>query len=264
MPYLIECHEWRLLQALGALLEEWKAPYEPQHQIRHEVPANSIQTYHKLFEIELRRIFIPKVSAPNLPRTVFEESQLRLGKLCGLLDSLVKRRLISSNLAHTAGWSELSVADSTYPLLQGLIRYLEGLNRTASNLQAPTELFDLASGPHQILFRLPEDTTELKNELKIVTECNDFVDQLFTTNRESPHRSTPKAKGQAWTDTRLRDHAATLLGTLFKRFKCGIRHEIMLKLSDSDKGIPRPKLHLLLSSCPNSDRWQEALYDSCE
>jgi hypothetical protein len=177
----------------------------------------------------------------------------------------VKRGFTSSNLAHTAGWSEHSVADSTYPLLQGLIRYLEELNRTASNLEAPTELFDLASGPHQTLFRLPEDMNELKNELKMVTECNDFVGQLFTTNRESLHRSMPKAKEQVWTDTRLRDRAATVLGTIFERFKCGIRHEVMLKLSeDSDKGIPRPKLHLLLSSCLDSDRWEEALCDSCE
>lgn len=247
MPYLIACHEWCLLQALGALLEGRKAPYK--------APADAIPIYHDLFEYELRCLFIPKESALNLSTAVFDGCQVRLIKLCGLLDRLVKPTFTSSHL----------VTDSTYSRLRALIRSLEDLNRTPPNLEPLTELFDLASGPHQTLFRLPKDPSELKNELDMVRECNDFVGQIFNTGRESSRRSLPKAMGRGWTDTRLRDRTATVLSTLFEKFKCGVRHEVMLRLSgDLDKCIPQPKLHLLLSSCPDSERWQETLCDSYE
>ena len=247
MPYLIVCREWRLLQDLGAFLEGRKAQYK--------APADSIHIYRDLFEYELRRVFIPKESTLDLSTAIFDGCQVRLIKLCELLDRLVKPAFTSSH----------PVTDSTYPRLLALIRYLEDLNRTSPNLEPLTGLFDLASGPHQTLFRLPQDPGELKNKLDMVTECNDFVGQLFITRRELRRRSTPKAKGQVWTDTRLRDRTATVLGNLFERFKCEVRHEVMLRLSrDLDKGTLRPKLHLLLSSCPDSDRWQEALCDSCE
>ena len=244
MPYLIDCCEWRLLQELGATLEGRKA--------QHKASANTAHFYHDLFEYELRRVFILKESALNLSTAVFDGCQVRLIELCRLLDRLVKPTLTSGH----------HVTHSTYPGLRALIRYLEYLNQ---DLEPLTELFDFASGPHQTLFRLPEDLRELKNELDMIRECNDFVGQVFNTGRESSRRSPPRAEDRVWTDTRLRDHAATVLGTLFEKFNCGARHEVMLRLSgDLHMGIPPPGLHLLLSPCLDSVRWQEALCDSCE
>lgn len=242
MPYLIESNEWRLLQGLGLLLDKRKARYHG-----HSVPLNNPKEVHpnaELFEVELRRTFMVKEVPQNLNPIDFGDCQAKLNSLCGLLDGLVMLR------------SDRSVPKGeVYPHLRALTGILESTSGAV----------DLANGPNQTLFRLPDGVVELSKCLRIVTECNDTLSRLLASPlQESAVQPFQKQqKKRMWKKARIRNRATFVLEALFERFRCGTPHEVLLKLiEDPDEDSVLPSLQLMLSPCPDLEPWQEVRCDS--
>lgn len=247
MPYLAECREWRLLKALGFALKGRKA--------RYIAPGAHIHFDQQLFECELRRVFTPKYSNPELSDSVFDEFSTIFKNICKMLDGLVKRK----------STSRPPPSHSAYSNLHTLVHYLEDLLPLPTPSGPSDNMFDLSCGSHETLFRLPQHTSELKNGLDTLTKYNNVVDQLFSTHCDSPRWENNNADGSTSLDTGLRGRATTVLESLFETFKCGGRHEVMLRLSEGlNQATPRQRLHLLLSSCLSPTLWQETLCDLCE
>lgn len=247
MPYLLQSNEWRLIQGLGRLLDERKAPHQVQSGT--SMPPNHGKRVHpeaEFFEIELRRAFRVQEFPHNLEPEVFEQCEAKLRSLCLLLDQLAWTQ---SAHGHTG--------EPNYPRL----RALSGL------LQSTSGAFDLANGPNQTLFRLPSDSAELNRCLRIATECNDTLDRFTAPATQEP-MVQPLQRQQnrrMWKKARIRNRASFVLRALFEHFRCGMSHEVLLKLmEDPDEESMLPSLQLMLSSCPDPDSWQEVRCDSVD
>lgn len=248
MRYIIECGEWRLLQALGALVSQRKSRFVPG-----SVKANSPSRpdcpslAEGLLEFELRRIFLLNDFSRTLSDAEFEECDMRLRTLCKLLDKLVDPRLVKG-------------IGPDYPCLRAVVELLQDSDET----------YDLSSSSNPSLFKPPDDEDELKRALALVTEHNDFLARVLSpsSTREPTTRPVPKRDSKrtrkTWKDSALRDRATATLRALFDHLRCGRNHEIILKLSDPDTGtIPR-ELNLMLSTCPNQCGWLEVQCGSIE
>ncbi|KAL7820890.1 hypothetical protein V8C26DRAFT_426799 [Trichoderma gracile] len=240
MPYLLESNEWRLIQGLARLLDERKAAH--QVQSRASGALNHGKRVHpeaEFFEIELRRAFRVQDFPHNLDPEAFEQCEAKLKSLCLLLDQLA--------------WSQSTHGHSGGHTHQRL-RALSGL------LESTSGVFDLANGPNKTLFRLPSDSAELNRCLQIVTECNDTLDK-FTAPAPQETILQPLQRQQnkrMWKKARIRKRASYILGALFEHFRCGMSHEVLLRLiEDPDEESVLPSLQLMLSSCPDPDSWQE-------
>lgn len=237
MPYLIESYEWRLLKGLAGLLSHRKARYQAPRDSHND--GRTMRLDADLFEVELRRVFMVEDSPRQLKESEFTEIQARLTGLCSLLDVLV--------------WPQIArhgPNSQTYPGLSSLTGYLE----TTSGL------VDLASGDNETLFQLPPDAVDLSRHLRVVTDCNHALGQLLDSPRHEPvitplqgHR-----KKKRWKEARLRDRTLSILGYLFKHFKCETPHEVLLGLDeDLDGDLVPPNARLMLSSCPEFKLWHE-------
>lgn len=258
MPYLIECSEWRLLQTLGLLISQKKSRFDGDSvQSLESTPRNSglPDLTAELFEVELRRVFLPQDSSRLLSATEFDECEKSLKGLCGLLDRIVHPRVLQT-----------ADKESGYPRLHSLVRLLEH--------SESDERVDLASGPRPTLFKPPEDPVELETILASVTDCNNSLTRLCATpTREAKARSASKdILRKTWKDLRLRRRATSALGAVFGHLRCGMDHEVMLNVSEAADGSASvPNLNLRLSSCTKSAdcpgvQWLEvrcASVDSC-
>lgn len=238
MPYLIECNEWRLLQALGLLIDQRKSRFnvgllgsldsKPETSGLPNLTA-------ELFEVEVRCVFLPKDCSRALSATEFEECEQRLKGVCELLDRIVHPR-VRQITENTAGYSRL----------YSLVRLLE---RCESD-----ETFDLASGSRPTLFEPPDDPVGLTTSLALVTDYNASLARLLASPaREARVRSASKKviRRKTWEEPRLRRRANSALGAVFEHLRCGTGHEVMLNASeDADDSAAVPSLDLRLSSCP--------------
>ena len=243
MSYLIECKEWRLLQALGLLVGQSNlSRFNPGMLEVSGLPNLAA----KLFEIEVRRVFLPRDRSRALSTADFNECRERLKGVCELFD-----RIVHPHLSQTAE------KNAGYPRLSSLLRLLE---HSESDV-----ILDLVHGSRPALFRPPSNQTELQTSLALVTDLNDSLARLFASpTREAPVRSAPKKERKTWNDARLRRRATSALGAVFEHLRCGPSHEVMLKVAgDADSGAAASSLDIRLSSCPDltqhpDAKWLEA------
>ncbi|KAK4233927.1 hypothetical protein C8A03DRAFT_47630 [Achaetomium macrosporum] len=244
MPYLIECNEWRLLQTLGLLIKQRKS----RVNINLLDSLDSKSETHELFEVEVRRVFMPQDCSRALSATEFDECEQRLKGVCGLLDRIVHPR---------NGVSQIHVAENNagYSRLRSLVWLLEH--------SESDEIVDLARGSQPTLFKSPDDPVELKLSMELVADYNDSLARLLASPvREVRVRPvSKKIWRKTWKDLTLRRQATSALGAIFERLRCGMGHEVMLNvLEDADDGAADPSLDLRLSSCTDStlcpgDQW---------
>lgn len=246
MRYIIECGEWRLLQALGKLVGQRKSRFVPTSVADSAIPdclsgGPSDNLSQGLLEFELRRVFLLNAVSRALSDSEFEECDTRLKELCHLLNGLVDPRFATRS-------------GLDYPCLRELVEFLQDSDET----------YDLASSSNPSLFKPPDDDYQLSRALKQVTEHNDFLTRalsLPTRDRESRSRPAKRAERQrkrSWKDLEMRDRATSTLGALFDHLKCGRNHEIILKLSEEpENGTVSSELDLMLSTCPDRCGWLE-------
>ncbi|KAH7322580.1 hypothetical protein B0I35DRAFT_426067 [Stachybotrys elegans] len=235
MPYLVESNEWRLLQRIGRLLNQRKAPFRaPPHEHRGG------RLNAELLEVELREVFVTREYPQDLPLKDFEDYQATLISLCSILDGLVCFRKTGR-----------TILGKTYPQLSAL----------AEHLESTTSILDLIDGPNETVFRLPQDPAELRQCLDVATKCNTGLPRLLEPMPHEPAKppiSFQRSK-TAWKKARIRNRATVVLGRLFGHFKCQQPHEVLLKLvEDPDEHSSLPDLHLMLPSCHELEIWQEA------
>ncbi|RSM15028.1 hypothetical protein CEP52_001023 [Fusarium oligoseptatum] len=263
MENLNKCDEWCLIQALRGRLSGRLARYDLQHRPESEAWSIVIsQGKRELFETELRQIFTREDITLNLSESQFHDFRDKLRDLCALLDRLVSPQITKDAQALGIGnfrspsivWNLWDRVREAYPNLMALYRFLANIP------EDPVTVFDVVTGPHQIIFKLPDDISSMESGLKVVTECNNLFTQSSTSRHSQYASPKPKPKKAEWEDTRLRDRAATIFASLFQRFTCEQRHGVMLQLSkDSAFCAAPPILHLLLSCYPELKRWQEVL-----
>ncbi|KAK1256248.1 hypothetical protein MKX07_008507 [Trichoderma sp. CBMAI-0711] len=185
MPYLIQSNEWRLIQGLARLLDERKAP----HQLQSRASGKRVHPEAEFFEIELRRAFRVQDVPHNLDSEAFEQCEAKLKSLCSLLDQLAWSQ-------STHGYAEVHTHHR--------LRALSGL------LESTSGVFDLASGSNKTLFRLPSDSTELNRCLRIVTECNDTLDNITAPVPQEPilQPLQRRQNKRMWKKARIRNRAS--------------------------------------------------------
>ncbi|UKZ85203.1 uncharacterized protein TrAFT101_001071 [Trichoderma asperellum] len=239
MPNLTDSHEWFLLRELAEWLSQRKAQY-------HALPINEHREIHfdaELLEFELRHTFFTIQKFPqSLSLEKFISCQGLLKQLCSLLNRLAARRR-----AHDGSQGQ------DYPHLEALIGLLN-----------PTcETIDLVNGLKQRLFEVPGDTIDLRDYLTAVTKCNDDLNRLLPPPplESVIQPSRKERKKTPWKKGKTRDQALCVLETLFKHFKCGIPHEVLLKLiENTNEDLVVSNLQLMLPSCPELKSWQEVQY----
>jgi len=237
MPYLVQCSEWRLLQSLGLLIDQRKSRFDVDllDSLGSNPETSGLPSLTaELFEVEVRRVFLPKDCSRELPATEFDECEIRLKGVCALLDRIVHPR-----------FKQIAENTASYSRLHSLVRLLENYESD--------ETFDLASGSRPTLFRPPDDPVGLTASLALVTAYNDSLARLLASPaREARIRSTSKKviRRKIWEEARLRRRANSALGAVFEHLKCGTGHEVMLNASeDADDGAAVSSLDLRLSSC---------------
>lgn len=244
MPYLIESVEWRLVRELGRLFGQRKASHRVKPLGRHAPVHPTVEH----IEVELRRLFIYQDIPQSLNETEFEACQGTLSRLCLLLEGLVSEHLVASG--SRAG-------PSLYPRLRALLPFLDSVAKPV----------DLVQGPNTTLFTLPQSVDELYDCLGIVTECCRALSKLFAPPASEPVVQAPRKQKDkskdAWKKARIRKQATFALETLFKHFKCGTAHEVLLRLTeDTDQDDALPTLQMMLSRCPELETWLETRCES--
>lgn len=253
MPWLVESAEWVLIHRLGSLLAQRTGRYVPRHS-----PAPCLgrgeRFNDKLFDAELARVFLLTgfdSSGLELTPAVFEDGKNVLRGVCDLLNSLVATDLFQDDLQP----SGYIVVDATYPALETLIHFLDGLSSTECN-----EVFDLATGPSRRLFQLP-DNASLRSKLTELTAWNDSMQRLFFGSLDETSDAKPRPRRQPWKDMRRRDETTDAFQLLFKGQDCHSHHEVKLGLSQrTGTSWLDPTLHIWYF-CSDADHWQEVIYD---
>ncbi|KAH8123543.1 hypothetical protein LI328DRAFT_169357 [Trichoderma asperelloides] len=234
MPNLTDSHEWFLLRKLAEWLSQIKAQY-------HTLPINEHRGIHidaDHIELELRYTFstIQKFSQSLSPEK-FISCQGVLEQLCSLFD-----RLVAHPKAHDDSKGE------EYPHLEALVR-------------------DLVNGSKQRVLGLYSDTGNLRDYLIAITECNNALNRLLAPPplESAIQSSRRERKKTPWKNGKRRDQTIYVLETLFKHFKCGIPHEVLLKLiKNPNEDFIVQILQLMLPSCPELKSWQEVQYDNAD
>ncbi|CAG9980542.1 unnamed protein product [Clonostachys byssicola] len=244
MPYLIESIEWRLIRELGRSFGQRKAG----HRIKPLGCHGPVHPTVEHIEVELRRLFIHQDIPQSVNDVEFGACQVALRKLCLRLEDLVSEQLIARSS---------KVGASSYPRLRALLPFLDSVAQT----------FNLVHGPDTALFVLPNSVDELYDCLDIATECSRALSKLLAPPASEPIPQPPrkqKAKNKdAWKKARVRKQATFALETLFKHFKCGTAHEVLLRLTeDTDQDAALPTLRMMLSRCPDLESWLEARCES--
>lgn len=246
MPYIQELVEWNILRGLGLLLGQKGAQFVEQLRPLSHMEEPNLNA--RLFEVELRRALLVKNPPNDLSHTNFSTCRANLSTLCSQLENLVHPWSTEGYIEHQS---------QAYPCLQALTKYLE----------SASEPVDLFIGPNQAMFRLPDDTAEIRACLNAVTSCNNNLDRVLTPlackTIARPVQRQPR-KG-AWKKARIRNQAMLVFGALSKRIQCDVKHQVLFKLiQDPDVDILLPCLQLVLSSCSdsNSELWNEIVCHS--
>lgn len=97
------------------------------------------------------------------------------------------------------------------------------------------------------------------NSLDSISECNNVISRLLssrlpiaTAPSSSPALSPKEKERKPWKDCRKRNRTVSILHALFRHFKCGTAHELVLRVSENSD-----EFHLFLSSCLGSNIWQD-------
>lgn len=243
MHSLTDSHEWLLLRDLSEWLSQRRAPY-------HAIPTNQRRENHfdaDILEFELRRSFFTVQRIPQIldPEKIMYCKRI-LKQLCSLLDRLA---------AHQQTHGDFKGED--YPHLEALI---EHLNPTCDAIV-------LVKGPEQSLFELPSESAVLRDCLTSVTACNNALDGLLTPPPlgSAMQPSQRERKESPWKSGKIRGQAICVLKALFKHFKCGIPHDVLLKLIENpNEDVIASNLQLMLPSCPELESWHEVHYDNTD
>ncbi|KAL6898350.1 hypothetical protein GGI43DRAFT_408965 [Trichoderma evansii] len=244
MPYLTELSEWRLIQEIAEWLSQRKAPCHVQpNSINNQLGYNA---YADLLEFELRRTFMVQEFPQNLSQAEFECCQEALEHLCSLLDGIT---------------SHQNTCDDSKGQKYTHLRALRGI------LESTSGKIDLVNGPNKSLFKLPDNATDLGNCLRTVTECNNALSELLAPPTLEPVIQPYRIQRErsAWKKNKIRNEAICVLRILFEHFKCGMSHEVLLKLNQvPNKDLAFPSLQLMLSLCPELELWQEVQCDTIQ
>lgn len=245
MHFLSDLHEWSLLRELS----EWLSPRLALY-MRGTVPINEHRDIHShaaTLEFELRHTFFTVHNAPQrLSSEKFGGFQEVIKQICSLLDHLA---------AHQRTRDDSKGGE--YLHLEKLI----GL------LNPKCDLIDLVNGPGQRLFDLPSDAAELHECLIALTKCNEALNEVLAPPplESVIQPSRRQLKKTPWKKGTIRDQAMCLFEHLFKHFKCGIPHEVLLKLIGTPKeDLTVSSLQLMLPSCLELKPWQEAQYNNAD
>lgn len=253
----IKSAEWGLIHRLSLLWARRRRPYEPQHPT-NPFPGRGERPYEKLFDSELAILFNVglEFSGAESSTEVFQQSEHIdvFRGVCRFLNSSVRAEF---SLVDPDGGP---VEDSEYPALEGLARYLDGLDPKNS------EVFDLATGPSRKLFKLPDDAS-LRTTLHKLMGWNISILKIFPLPRDEAPAAKLKSRGKPWENTQLRDQATDAFQVLFKGQRCKSRHEVKLRLGaggpqvsqGAEDSLLDPTLHMWYF-CSDSNRWQEVLY----
>ncbi|KAI0449227.1 hypothetical protein F5B21DRAFT_494972 [Xylaria acuta] len=243
MPYLIESIQWRLIQELGRLLQPKMARYDVRRELVNYNEGMSSRA--ELVEVELRQALMVEELSDNLDQKEYDECEAKLKALCSLLEGLARPRSIPAG-----------PPAPTYPRLYALTKSIE-------LMAGPV---DLANGPNETLFSLPKDDDNLNKCLSSISEYNITFSRLLHPAVQEPTirpLQKQKKRNRTWKKARVRNQVTFMLEVLFKHFKCGSSHEVLLKLAeDPDEHSVLPSLQIMLSLCPESESWQEAWCDS--
>ncbi|KEY71886.1 hypothetical protein S7711_09755 [Stachybotrys chartarum IBT 7711] len=244
MRYLIESNEWRLVCDLGRLFGQRKASHRVQPLGRHE-PVYYPAVEH--IEVELRRLLLYQDIPQSLNDAEFKAFQATLERICILLEDLVSEHLSASS----------STGATSYPRLRALLTLLA----------SAAEPVDLIHGPNTTLFTLPRNSNELDRCRRVVTECCQALSKLLTPPAPEPATQPllkqRKKHKDTWKKARIRKQATLALETLFRHFKCGTAHEVLLRLTeDTDQDAVLPTLQMMLPRCPELESWLEARCES--
>jgi hypothetical protein len=234
--YLTDSSEWLLLQELSTRLSYRKALYLPTPQIDAGL---------HVLEAELRHtcILIVQTIPQNLLEEQFDQCQTALKNLCLLLDRLALQGSSRGNLERPK-----------YAHLRELIAFLD----------STSEAVDLVIGPNEKLFELPNGADDLSSCLRTVTNCKDALSGLLTPSRSESAVQPPRIHREktAWKKSKVRNQARCVIKALFEHFKCGMSHEVLLKLmEDQNEDLLLPNLQFMLSPCLDLEFWEEAQYD---
>lgn len=256
MIYLSESYEWQLLQSLSSLLGERLSLSFANDQSGRKRRENHV--YADSFEWELRSIVrrIRTGVSQELVDTEYAEFEAQSKSLCRMLNTLVK--MPSSLRVREQQRSPGPEDDLNYPQLEELVMALKH--------QSPGEQseFDLAYGPNEILFRIPQEDSVLQEHLQVATAYDELLMKLLPLQSQQlslqtlpPMRKKPKT--EPWKTARLRDRATHVLDSIFKHFSCR-DHQVLLKLTEEPEEDDQmtTALYLSLSTCPTSKIWQEA------
>lgn len=230
MRYLSDCEEWRLIQALGRQLEQRKGKYIDRPQDRETRSLNLDMEFLEVefLEVELRRLLLVRDSKRELSSDDFALFQETMIRLCRLLESAVSPDVC------------LASHQVTYPRLRGLVDFLENSD----------DIYNLVSGPNKSLFRLSNNQHQTRSNLDIITEYNICLGRLLSSDLNEPVlRPAPRERksSKPWKDSANRNRAMSILGGLFRQFKCSARHELVMDISE--RVDENEDLHLALSCC---------------
>ncbi|PHH80669.1 hypothetical protein CDD80_349 [Ophiocordyceps camponoti-rufipedis] len=240
MTCLTESEEWCILQKLSRLLKQMKTRYVADLQAPHDVA---------MLEAELRHtLYITGKTPPELAETQLQHCQEMLRDLCSLLESLAVSLPFTYNTPNT--WNQ---GYSTYRRLRASIQSLESASGRVS----------LVTGDGEKLFELANSSSkELGQYLQTVTDCNDVISRHLTASpREPTISSISKHAGESakWRTSRIRKRTKVVLGALFDHFRCGMTHDVLLRLSEDtgDDSEMHPSLQLMLHPCSGLTFLQE-------
>jgi len=234
MPFIVQIYEWHLLRRLGKCVEKRK-PHPDSISVRSKSPDPTVET----LDIELRKALSDQECPHDLPSNDYKEYRAKLEALCNELDKLVDPEF----QLHFK-------SEQHYPHLQALIQYLEHVEKTV-------DLIGL-TGPS--VFKLPRDPIELERIFTLVIQYNSALDQkpeVEPLNQGIPDEVETHVKKikSTWQDSGVRRRAISVLEPLFSPFRCGSRHQVMLKISEHLDDTEQPTLDLMLAACPELIKW---------
>jgi hypothetical protein len=239
MPYLIQSDEFRLIRELGRLFNLRKGEFQPGPPENHERVSSDVE----FIDFELRHAFTFKDFPRNLELAEFEQCQGKLKCLCLLLEGLVSDQY-TQKPPH--GVEDQILA---YPRLRKLIHHM----------QSTSGVLDLVYGCNKSIFSLPHGS-DLANCLRVINECNGAFRRLHAPPAQAAtlNNSAKREQKRKWKKARIRNRATFVLDGVFRHFRCGTQHEVLLKLfEDPDENLELPSLELVFSRCPDSRLLQE-------
>lgn len=229
------------------------------------------------FAYELTRVFVyfgQNRSNQDPYGATFEHSeQLKLEKLCQLLNSLVNSKVIQSQSPGSDSKfhhifvrkdKDNGAENVLYQRIRTLLEYLDESKALLALIYGNSTH---SSTP---AFNLPQAET-IEVDLRTVQDVNHFFDSTLHPSSQGMDEVLGAAISPQLTNlaqTIVRDYAIAAFDTVFEYLKvCQTTHTIMLHLSslvDHSDVKQEAQLDLFISACPYHEEWQEARCGPCK